>query len=123
MAEFTIVKGPQGAPYSSAVVAGNIVFLAGTMGNDPESGKFADNIAEQADHCLRNLSSIAQQAGVKLSDIVSATVYLTNFERDFGTFNQVWMRYFPESPPTRATVEVSALAPSALIEIQAIAVV
>jgi 2-iminobutanoate/2-iminopropanoate deaminase len=54
---------------------------------------------------------------------VSATVYLVDIARDFGSMNEVYREFFPESPPARATVEVRALALGARVEIQVIAVV
>lgn len=122
MSSSTFVPGPAGAPYSSAVVAGNIVYLAGTMGKNPETHQFDNDIQQQAEYCLRNLAAVLEQVGGEMKHIVSATVFLTDFARDFGPFNEVWQRHFPGNPPARATVEVSAMAPGALIEIQAIAV-
>ena len=39
---------------------------------------------------------------------VKTTVYLKGMD-DFDAMNKVYARYFPSSPPARATVEVSRL--------------
>jgi 2-iminobutanoate/2-iminopropanoate deaminase len=43
--------------------------------------------------------------------------------REFAQMNEVYGRYFPESPPARATVEVSRLPRDVRVEIDCIAAV
>lgn len=122
MGNRTFIPGPANAPYSSAVCAGNTVYLAGALGRDPSTGQLAGTIEGQTDQCLRNLAATLHQAGGALTDMVTATVYLTHFERDYKGYNDVWRRHFGDRLPARATVEIKSLAQGALIEIQGIAV-
>jgi 2-iminobutanoate/2-iminopropanoate deaminase len=52
--------------------------------------------------------------------VVKATVYLTEMG-EFAAYNDVWREFFPNDPPTRATVGVAALAIGARCEIEVIA--
>lgn len=123
MDNVTVIPGPAGAPYSSAVRAGDTVYLAGAIGRDPTTGGLAGTIEAETDQCLRNLAETLKQAGGSLADVVTTTVFLTHFERDYKAYNDVWRRHFGDHLPARATVDVKGLAMGALIEIQGIAVV
>jgi len=60
-------------------------------------------------------------AGTDMSHVVKTTVYLKNMA-DFSAMNDVYGKYFKDSPPARATVGVAALPVDALVEIEAVAV-
>ncbi len=81
-----------------------------------------EGIAEQTDQVLRNLNAIVGSAGATLADVVKTTVYLSNMN-DFATMNGVYEKYFSDSAPARATVEVPRLPKDALVEIDAIVVI
>lgn len=115
-------KAPEAiGPYSQAVRAGNLLFLSGQIPLVPESGRMVEGrIGEQTHQVLRNLSAVIEAAGGSLSDVVKTTIYMTDLT-DFGIVNEIYKSYFPDDPPARATVQVSALPKGALIEIEAIA--
>ncbi len=108
-------------PYSQAVVANGMVYVAGQGALDPASGKIvAGGIAEQTRRTLENIKAILEAAGCTMADVVSNTVYLVNLG-DFAAMNQVYAEYFQGSPPARTTVGVAALPGGTAIEITAIA--
>jgi len=111
----------QGAPYSQAIRAGGLVFVSGQLALAPGSHEIVgDTIEEQTDQVFRNLKAILEEAGSSLDRIVKTTVFLT----DLGTFqgmNEVYRRHVGDTPPARATIEISALPSGALVEIEAIA--
>lgn len=111
----------QGAPYSQAIRAGDLVFVSGQLGLDPGSPELVgETIEEQTEQVFQNLGAILEAAGSSLERIVKTTVFLT----DLGTFqgmNDVYRRHVGELPPARATVEVAGLPSGALVEIEAIA--
>ena len=108
-------------PYSQGVTADGWVFTSGQVALDPRTGTLVgDNAAAQAEQALRNIKSILLAAGSSLESVIRATVYLTDMD-DFSAFNAVYSRYFPDSFPARACVEVSRLPLGALVEIDAIA--
>ena len=55
-----------------------------------------------------------------MRDVVKVSVFLRN-ATDFQKMNEVYKTFFSENPPTRTTVEAGFIAPSMLIEIDAIA--
>jgi 2-iminobutanoate/2-iminopropanoate deaminase len=119
---FTLNDALPKTPFSTAVLVHDTLYVSGTLAADPETGKFVEGpIAVQAERIFRNVEIVLKKAGFTLSDVVSATVYITDF-KEFADFNAVFKKWFPQNPPTRATVQVAALAMNARIEISAIAV-
>ena len=109
--------------YSQAIRSGNLVFVSGQLAIDPETGILCGkDVAEQTDRVIRNLNAVICAAGATLADVVKTTVYLSNMN-DFAAMNGVYEKYFSDSAPARATVEVSRLPKDALVEIDAIVVI
>lgn len=113
-------KGPQAiGPYATACEAGDTVYFSGMLGVDPASGALAEGVAAQARQALDNLSVVAQEMGLSLSQTVKTTVFLTNLN-DFAMVNGIYQEYFSENPPARSCVQVAALPKGALVEVEAI---
>ena len=111
----------QGAPYSQAIRAGDLVFVSGQLALTPGSHEIVgDTIEEQTELVFRNLRAILEEAGSSLDRIVKTTVYLTDLG-NFQGMNEVYRTHVGDSPPARATLEVSALPSGALVEIEAVA--
>ena len=111
----------QGAPYSQAIKANGLVFVAGQVSLRPgESEISGDTIQEQTEQTLANLRAILEAAGSGLDRLVKTTVFLQNLD-DFQGMNEVYARHVGDQPPARATVEVAALPSGAKVEIEAIA--
>ncbi len=111
----------QGAPYSQAIRAGALVFVAGQVGIEPGASELAgDTIQAQAEQALRNVGAILEAAGSGLDRLVKTTVFLQSLD-DFQGMNEVYARHVGDQPPARSTVEVAKLPSGALIEIEAIA--
>jgi 2-iminobutanoate/2-iminopropanoate deaminase len=108
------------AVYSQAIDAGGFVFCAGQIGIDPVSGELADGVQAQAERALQNLQGVLDAAGLSLSDVVKTTCFLADIG-DFQAFNEVYARFFSETPPARSTFAVGALPRGARIEVEAIA--
>lgn len=61
---------PSVAPFSAAVVAGDICFISGQPAIDPESGQFrGGTVEEEFDVAFGNVLSIAKAAGFALNDL------------------------------------------------------
>jgi 2-iminobutanoate/2-iminopropanoate deaminase len=111
----------QGAPYSQAIKAGGLVFVAGQVGVTPDNPvPVGDTIQEQTEQTLQNLRAILEAAGSGMDRLVKTTVFLTNLD-DFQGMNEVYARHVGDQPPARSTFEVSKLPPGLLVEIEAIA--
>jgi 2-iminobutanoate/2-iminopropanoate deaminase len=111
----------QGAPYSQAIRAGDLVFVSGQLALEPGHSEIVgSSIQEQTELVFRNLAAILEEAGSGIDRLVKTTVFLVNLG-DFQGMNEVYARWVGDRPPARATVEISALPSGALVEIEAIA--
>ncbi|MBA4396615.1 MAG: reactive intermediate/imine deaminase [Syntrophus sp. (in: bacteria)] len=105
--------------YSQAVRAGDVIYLSGQIGLDPETMQMAQGIDAQVRRVFLNLQAVAAAAGGDLDDIVKLTVYLTDLA-DFPCINEIMAGFFTQPYPARATIGVSALPRNALVEIDAV---
>jgi 2-iminobutanoate/2-iminopropanoate deaminase len=97
------------------------LFLSGQIALDPATGeRVSGGIEVETRRVLDNLSAVLEAGGASLTDVVKVTVYLTDM-RDFAAFNAVYIGYFPDQPPARATVAVSGLPRGVCVEIDAVA--
>lgn len=113
---------PAIGPYSQAVIAGDLVFTAGVLPVDPESGQVVgEDITEQTGQAISNLEGILEAAGSSLYQAVKTTVFLADMG-NFAAMNAVYEEFFASNPPARSTVQVGPLAKGALLQIDAIAV-
>lgn len=109
-------------PYSQAIVAGDVVYTAGMIPVDPETGRILEAIEDQAKQVLDNVCAVLEAAGTDGRHIVRTTIYLT----DMGTFsavNGVYAMYFSPPYPARSCIEVSNLPKCVRIMIDATAVI
>jgi len=108
-------------PYSQAIRSGPLLFCAGQIPLDPQTGQIvSDDISEQARRVLENIAAILKAAQLNFSHVVKTTIFLTSMG-DFQTVNEIYATYFRENPPARSTVAVSALPKGAKVEIEVIA--
>jgi 2-iminobutanoate/2-iminopropanoate deaminase len=108
-------------PYSQGVRAGSLVFCAGQVPLDPNTGQIvSQDIAEQTRRILDNVAAILRVEHLTLADVVKTTVFLVDFG-DFEKMNEVYATYFDSRPPARSTVGVASLPKNARIEIEVIA--
>jgi 2-iminobutanoate/2-iminopropanoate deaminase len=108
-------------PYSQAILVEPLLFTAGQIGLDPETGKLvAGGVEPEARQALQNLQAVVEAAGGRLEDVVKTTIFLRTME-DFAAVNRVYSEFFPHRPPARSTVAVADLPAGARVEIEAIA--
>jgi len=117
-------KSPKAiGPYSQAVIYDGVAYLSGQIPLDPVTGQLVGgDIAVQTERVLENLKALLGACGATLESVLKTTVYLKDMG-DFPKMNEVYGRYFAQSPPARATVEAARLPRDVAIEIDAIAVV
>ncbi|MEM7525427.1 MAG: RidA family protein [Pseudomonadota bacterium] len=120
-----IADGPRPvAPFSHAVEADGWVLLTGQMPTDPAApdAPLPEGIKAQTAQVMENLKLILEGVGLDLSHVLQCRCYLTAFDRDFATFNEVYQSYFPvDRRPARTTIGVTALAVGALVEVDMVA--
>ncbi len=108
-------------PYSPGLIVGDLIFLSGQGGFDPETGELAsDDIAGQTAQVFRNIETLLHSAGAGLDDVVSCLVHLRDLAL-FGEFNASYERHFPgPAKPVRTTVRAD-LVDGMLVEVTVIA--
>ena len=108
-------------PYSQAIRAAGLIFTSGQVALDPATQQIvAGDVAAQTDRVLKNLAAVLAASGSGLDKVLRCTVFLKNMG-DFAAMNEVYGRYFTQSPPARSTVEVARLPKDVLVEIDVIA--
>ena len=103
--------------YSRAVVQGDWVFVSGTTGFDYATMTIADDVAAQAEQCLRNITAALEQAGASLRDVVRVTYVLP----DASQFERCWpvlRRHFGEIRPAAMMISAGLADPRMRIEIE-----
>ena len=107
-------------PYSQAVVSGGMVYTAGQIALDPETGALVGgNVVEQARQGMSNLAAVLDAAGSGFEKVVKTTCFLADMD-DFAEFNAVYGEYFT-GKPARSCVAVKTLPKGALCEVEVIA--
>ena len=110
-------------PYSQAIRANGFVYVSGQIPIQPETGQFvAGGIAEQTEQVLKNLKALLEASGSSLAQVVKTTVFLVDM-KEFAAMNEVYGKYFSDTPPARATVAAAGLPRDARVEIEAVALV
>lgn len=107
--------------YSQAVRAGNVVYLSGQIGLNPETMELVEGIEQQIHQVFKNLTVICAAAGGATGEVVKLNVYLTDLA-NFPLVNEIMPQYFPTPYPARAVVGVASLPKGALVEADAIMV-
>jgi 2-iminobutanoate/2-iminopropanoate deaminase len=117
-----LVDGPERvAPYSHAVEVDGWLFITGQMPIAPD-GSVPQSIEAQTAVVMENLKGVLQGVNADLSQVVSARVFLTDFDAHYELMNKVYASYFQEGRfPARTCVGVTALARACLVEIDLIA--
>jgi 2-iminobutanoate/2-iminopropanoate deaminase len=123
---FNATKVPRFNPFiPHAVIAGNLIFVSGTTGVDPATGKLVGaGYEEQAMQAFHNLQTILAEAGSDISKVVKTTVFMvTGADSDFAIINKVYSTFFPTEPPARSAPQVMPFPGGILISVECIAVV
>ena len=111
--------------YSSAVVAGNTIFLAGAVSGRDAAGNVigGSDIEAQTVALFESLEETLASAGAAFADLVKITVYITD-PRYREAVGEVRRRYIGNELPASTLVVVAGLAnPDYLLEIEGVAVV
>jgi len=115
--------GNPSLPFSPAVKAGGLMYVAGTLGTDASGALKRGDIKAQTKQTLDNISATLKAGGSSLANATSVLVYLRNVG-DFAAMNEVYTTYWTKDPPARTTVVVPQPLANAdgLIEISMVAV-
>lgn len=107
-------------PYSQAVISGGMVYTAGQIPLNPETGDVVSQDFEaQAEQVMKNIAAVLAAAGSSFEKAVKTTCFLADMG-DFSTFNEVYGKYFI-GKPSRSCVAVKTLPKNVLCEVEVIA--
>ncbi len=111
-----------GLPFSDARWSGDLLYVAGAIGNVPGgTGIVPGGIEPQVRQMMDNLGAVLERNGLDFSRVAAVNVFLSDI-RHFQAMNEVYREYFPTDPPTRATVQAGIAIPGALVEASMVAV-
>ena len=109
--------------FPQAVLADNFIFVSGTTGLDPATGKIiSEDFEEQARQCFVNIKSILEDSGSNLGKVVKTTVWMVT-GNDFSIINKVYSEFFPVNAPARSTPQVMPFPAGILISVECIELV
>ena len=121
--------------YPHARKVGNLLFLSGVGPRKPgtnvipgvmmdgQGNAVGHDIEAQCHSVFENVRIILEESGSSWDNLVDITVFLTNMQRDFDTYNQIYGDYFKNNQPCRTTVEISSLPTPIAIELKCIATI
>jgi len=107
-------------PISSGVLAGNTLYIAGTIGVTPGAKK-PISAMEETRVIMNRIQNLVRRAGMTMDDIVSIQVFCSDMSA-YGAFNKVYRQYFRGNYPARTFVGVAKLGGGARFEVKGIAV-
>ena len=107
--------------FSHAVRVGDILYLSGAIGTIGEELRLVEGGAgPETRQTLENIRTILAAGGATLEDVFKCTVFLADME-DYAAMNEVYLEYFPDTPPARSAMAGSGLALGARVEIECLA--
>ncbi len=121
--------------YPHARRVGNLLFLSGVgprkrgskdipgVKMDATGNILSYDIEAQCRSVFENVRLILEDAGSSWDKLVDVTVFLTDMQRDFATYNRIYADYFKDNQPCRTTVQVTALPTAIAIELKCIATI
>ena len=107
--------------FPQAVIAGKFVFLSGTPGLIPATGKLSESFEEQVRQAFSNIRTILEELGGGLEKIVKTTVFMVA-GNDFALLNKVYGEMFPANAPARSTPQVLPFPGGILVSVECIAI-
>ena len=121
MKKVTITELARLPAFCHAVIAGDFIFVSGTLGTKPGSMDLVEGGTKpQTTQTMQNISRILQECGATLSDLVKVNVFLADM-RTFPEMNEAYLKVIGSDPPARITVGRAELALGAAVEIDAVA--
>ena len=116
-----IAQYSQGIMYSPISLDSKLIFTAGQIGMDPQTGELVEGgIVAETERTMENLRAVLQAAYTSFERVIKVTIYLADIN-DYPVVNRIYARYIGDKPPARSAVEVSAMPMGALVEIECIA--
>jgi 2-iminobutanoate/2-iminopropanoate deaminase len=108
-------------PFSKAILAGDTLYLSGSIGLDPKTGKAPDKIEDELKNLFDDYKNTLSAAGMSMDDLVFVQVFCTDLSL-YDKFNAAYRLQFSKDFPARAFIGAGSLLRGGHFEMQAIAV-
>lgn len=120
----TYLERRRKGPIYPVIIAGEHVYVSGLPPFDPETGEVRRLPFErQAELVLDQMKRCLEAAGSSLARVVKCNVYCTPDPSHFGTFNEIYARFFPTDGPVRIFLHVPSWPGPFDIEVDCVAVI
>jgi 2-iminobutanoate/2-iminopropanoate deaminase len=108
-----------GFPFSEAVQVGDMLFLAGQIGNVPGTrAPVPGGIEAETRQVMDNIGAVLKRRGLGYDSLVKCTVMLTDM-KEWPAFNTIYATYFkPGRYPARSAFGANGLALGSRIELE-----
>ena len=107
-------------PYSESARVGDLLFLAGQIGEDKDGNLVPGGIKAEAEQMMLNIKAALARRGLAIEHVVKCTVFLADIA-EWGAFNEVYKKHFSHPYPARSALGASGLAANARVEMECIA--
>ena len=121
--EFFTSESQASLPFSEGVRVGSMIYLSGSIGNDPATGQLVPGgIAAETRQVLENIRASLERHGSGMDRIVKCLVMLADMS-EWPAMNEVYVTFFPGPKPARSAMGANGLALGARVEIECMATV
>ena len=117
--EYINIPGALDLPFSTAVKAGDFIYVSGQVGHIDSNGNKLEGIEAQTVQCMENIRKILDLVGASFDDVVKVTVYLKDVKY-YAKMNEIYSRYFFSRFPARSTAIAGLAIAEMLIEIDCV---
>jgi 2-iminobutanoate/2-iminopropanoate deaminase len=108
------------ASYSTYTRFGDLIFVAGQVAVEPQTGRIPSSFSEQVRLVLEHIRKILESAGSNMDQVLKMTAFLK--DRAYRTeYDEIFRAYFKEGFPARSTIVAGLMGEDFLVEIEAIA--
>jgi 2-iminobutanoate/2-iminopropanoate deaminase len=105
---------------SPGIRVGDLLWTAGHVGRNPETGVTPDGIKEQTRQTLLNLKRVLEAGGSSLENVIKVNIFLVDVN-DRPALNEVYTEFFPNDPPGRTCFGGAQFGGNVLVEIECVA--
>lgn len=109
-----------GYPYSESARVGNLLFLAGQIGEDANGKLVPGGIQAETEQMMLNIEAVLARRGLAMENVVKCTVFLADIA-EWGAFNEIYKKHFSHPYPARSALGASGLVVNARVEMECIA--
>jgi 2-iminobutanoate/2-iminopropanoate deaminase len=108
-------------PFSKAILAGDTLYLSGSIGLDPKTAKAPDKIEDELKYLFDDYKNTLAAAGMTMDDLVYVQISCTDLSL-YDKFNSAYRANFSKDFPARQFIGVANLLRGGHFEMQAIAI-